>query len=140
MQNLIQSIPDAHGIFHLDLTDDICISINGSAKKNLEQFPKNMTVDETVKLISSFVPEEEGQKAFFRFFCRKTLLSAYKNGNVEISHDTRSYFDDEHIDTARITARLMMNPATNHLECVIYGIDISGEVRRQKEYETYMQE
>lgn len=139
MQTLIQSIPDAHGIFHFDLTRDICLSINGSSKV-LEEFPTQANVDSIVQTIASFVPESEGQKSFFQHFCRNSLIHAYQNGRVQLVRETDSYFDDGSIRHARITARLLMNPSTDHLECIIYGMDISEEVREKEEHEQNMKE
>lgn len=139
MQTLIQSIPDAHGIFHFDLTKDICLSINGSSKV-LEGFPTEANVDSVVRTIASFVPNPEEQEPFFQAFCRDSLIHAYQNGRVQVVRETDSHFDDGSIRHARITARLIMNPSTNHLECIIYGMDISEEIREKKEHELHMEE
>lgn len=139
MHTLIQSIPDAQGIFHLDLTDNICLSING-ASKTVEDMEQKTTVDVLVKNVGSFVPDEVGKQEFFDFFCRDSLIKAYQNGKVQISKETDSYFDDGSIRSARITARLIMNPATEHLECVIYGMDITEEKQEKLEYEAHIKE
>lgn len=139
MKTLINSIPDAQGIFHLDVTQDICLSINGISN-NAQNMTQRSTVDKTVQAIASFVPKEEDRQEFFNFFCRDALIENYEKGNVQISKETDSYYDDRSIRSARVTARLLMNPTTNHLECVIYGMDISEEVRERTEYQRHMQE
>lgn len=126
MQILLASIPEAQGIFYLDITSDRCLSINGAAK-NVETMEQNNTVDELVRQIASFVPDEKGKKDFFQTFCRDSLLAAYRAGEVEIRKETESYFDDGSIRECCITARFFMNPSTGHQECVIYGMDVSEE-------------
>ena len=49
MQTLLSSIPEAQGIFHLDITSDECLSINGAAK-SVETIDHKTTVDELVHL------------------------------------------------------------------------------------------
>lgn len=139
MSTLLQSIPEAQGIFHFDITDDQCLSINGSSK-TLENFDDGASVDHVVQMIASFVPDKKGQEEFMTTFCRNALASAYKKGEVQIVKETDSYFDDGSIRSARITARLLMNPATDHLECIIYGMDISGEIEEKKLYEQNLRE
>ncbi|MDD6324585.1 MAG: response regulator [Lachnospiraceae bacterium] len=139
MHTLIQSVPDAEGIFHLDLTDDVCLSINGMSK-SVETMEQRLPVDDMVRTIGAFVPDEEGKQEFFRVFCRKALMQAYQNGKVQITKDTDSFFDDGSIRSARITARLLMNPTTEHLECVIYGLDVTEEKRERLLYEAQIRE
>ena len=139
MHTLLQSIPEAQGIFHIDLTEDVCLSINGASRR-VENFGANLSTDELVKDISLFVPEKEEQKQFFDFFCRKALLKAYERGKAEISKETDSFFDDGSVRASRITARLLMNPSTEHLECVIYGMDITEEKKEKLQYEAHMKE
>ena len=139
MQTLISSIPEAQGIFHLDLTSDMCLSING-ASKNVEAMEQRTPVDVLIRQIASFVPDKKGQEEFFTFFCRSALLTAYAKGNAEISKKTESYFDDGTIRSACITARFFMNPSTDHLECVLYGMDISAGKEERIRYEKHLTE
>lgn len=139
MQTLLGAIPEAQGIFHLDITSDECLSINGSSK-NLEEMNHKTTVDDLVGQIASFVPDEKGKAEFFHFFNREALLKAYQKGKAEIKKETESYFDDGSIRTACITARFFMNPSTDHLECVIYGMDITEEKMEHLAYERHLKE
>ncbi len=139
MEMLLKSIPEAQGIFHLDVTADTCLSINGSSQ-SARTMTKRGSIDMTVRSIASFIPREEDRVEFFDFFCRDALIENYEKGNVQISKETDSYFDDRSIRKARITARLLLNPTTEHLECVIYGMDISEKIRERVAYENYMQE
>ena len=139
MQALLGTIPEAQGIFHLDITSDECLSINGSSK-NLDTMERKTTVDELVRQIAAFIPDEKGKEEFFHFFNREALRNAYKKGKVEIKKETDSYFDDGSIRSACITARFFMNPTTEHLECVIYGMDITEEKKELLAYEKHMKE
>lgn len=139
MQTLLTSIPEAQGIFHLDITSDECLSINGAAK-SVETMEHRTTVDELVQQVASFVPDVKGKKEFFQTFCRNSLLAAYNAGEVEIKKETESYFDDGSIREACITARFFMNPSTEHLECMIYGMDISEEKKERMRYERHLNE
>lgn len=139
MQTLLSSIPEAQGIFHLDVTSDECLSINGAAK-SVESIENRTTVDELVSHVASFVPDKKGKKEFFRTFCRDSLLAAYRAGHAEIKKETESYFDDGSIREACITARFFMNPSTEHLECMIYGMDVSEERKERMRFEKHLNE
>ncbi len=134
LRMLLTSIPNAQGIFHLDLTRDSVISINGSSKEVLGM-DGLVQVDELIQSVASYVPDERDKNAFFRTFCRDSLETAYKEGKTELSRETLSYFDDGSIRPARITARIMVNPRNNHLECLLYGMDISAEWKERKKAE-----
>ncbi len=131
---LLASIPHAQGIFHMDLTEDLVISVNGSASTAIEM-RKLSKVNEVIKAVSQCVPGKEGALDFYHIFCKESLLKAYENGKTELVKDTDSYFDDGSIRPARITARLIINPDNNHLECIVYGLDVSAEVQARREYE-----
>ena len=134
IHTLMKSIPEAQGIFHLDLTDNICLSING-ASENVSKMRKRTSVDELVRQVAAFIPDSKGKEEFFQFFCRDALFYAYEKGKAQVSKETTSFFDDGSIRSARIVARLMMNPMTNHLECVMYGLDITKEKEKKLRYE-----
>ncbi len=131
---LLASIHHAQGIFHMDLTEDLVISVNGSASTAIEM-RKLSKVNEVIKAVSECVPGKEGALDFYHIFCKESLLKAYENGKTELVKDTDSYFDDGSIRPARITARLIINPDNNHLECIVYGLDVSAEVQARREYE-----
>lgn len=139
MQTLVHSVPEAQGIFHLDITQDECISINGAAK-SVDTMKRKTTVDELVAQVAAFVPDEKGKAEFRQFFSRKSLLEAYRKGKAEIKKETDSYFDDGSIRSACITARFFMNPSTEHLECVLYGMDITEEKKERMKYEKHLEE
>ena len=139
MQTLLSSIPEAQGILHLDITGNKCLSINGAAK-NVGTMKHRLTVNELVQQIASFVPDEREKKEFFQTFCRDSLLAAYRAGQAEIRKETESYFDDGSVREACTTARFFMNPSTGHLECMIYGMDVSEEKRERIRYEKDLNE
>ncbi len=126
IKSILELIPEGQGVFHVDVTDDKWLSSGGNAQ-NARNMQNVKNVDELIRMIASFVPEEEGQKQFFDTFCRKSLMDAHANGKFQIIKETKSYYDDGSIRWARITAHLIVNPSTGHLESVIYGVDISKE-------------
>lgn len=134
LRMLLSSIPNAQGIFHLDITRDSVISINGSSKEVMEMNGL-VQIDELIQAVASYVPDDRNKKAFYRTFCKESLEKAYKDGKAELSRETLSYFDDGGIRPARITARIMVNPQNEHLECLLYGMDISAEWKERKKSE-----
>lgn len=130
MKILVQSIPDAQGIFRFNLTDDKWLSSMGASGyiSQLQNFPN---VDVGIKSIADYIPITEMRENFIQTFCRENLIKTYNSGVPQIVKEVRSYYDDGSIRWARMTARLNMNPLTGKLECIIYGMDISGE----KEYQ-----
>lgn len=134
VQTLIAAIPYAQGIFHVDLTKDTIISIDGISAE-LAKMDGLSDVDTLIRTITTYIPEKENPEAFYQFFCRANLFLAYEGGKTEISKETLSYFDDGSIRPIRMTARFLVNPESNHLECIIYGIDISAEWKENKYFE-----
>jgi len=136
IQRLISSIPNAEGIFKLDLTEDKVLEISGIASGVVEEtLGKN--VDMLVRNISNYVPYLEGKQAVYEYFCHEALLRAYEEGKVEISKETEFYFSDKHVRIAKISARLLVNPKTDHLECIIFGRDITQE-KMEKETQFHL--
>ncbi len=140
MKLLLQSIPEAQGILHFDLTADVCLSLNGAAKKNMSTFPKHETVNRTLRHMVSFIPDLAEREAMYEKFSREAMMASYEKGNVEISRDTISYFEDGSIRAARVNARLQMNPTNGHMEAILYGLDISDEVKKKERYEERLRE
>lgn len=132
IQTLIKTVSDAQGIFHLDITDDSVISIEGNSKE-IHKMSDKVSVDRMLHMIAEYVPDEDARKEFQDIFNRKSLIEAYNGGRVEVLHETDSYFDDGSVRPARVTARLIMNPGNNHLECIIYGMDISYEKMKEND-------
>ncbi len=140
MKLLLQSIPEAQGILHFDLTADVCLSLNGAAKKNMSTFPKHETVNRTLRHMVSFIPDLAEREAMYEKFSREAMMASYEKGNVEISRDTISYFEDGSIRAARVNARLQMNPTNGHMEAILYGLDISDELKKKECYEVRLRE
>ncbi|MDO4522244.1 MAG: EAL domain-containing protein [Eubacteriales bacterium] len=131
ISSILKSIPEEQGVFHVDVTADLWFSSGGNAQ-NARMLQDIRDVDTLIRRISSFVPDQEGKERFFKTFCRAAMLQAYDQGHREIRLDTLSYYDDGSIRWSRITAKLIFNPESRHLESVIYGIDISKEKEREK--------
>lgn len=135
MRTLINSIPEAQGIMHFDLTDNVCISVNGSATNNLKTVKENVPVNVTLEQTFSFIPDDQARAETFKTFNRDALIAAYENGTVELSREVQSYFDDGTIRWARITARIILNPQSDHIESILYGMDISEEIEQRQAFE-----
>ncbi len=140
MKLLLQSIPEAQGIFHFDLTDDICLSHHGAAQKNMSTFPIRASVNVTLKHMVSFIPDPTERKDVYKLFTREAMLDSYAKGNVQISRDTESFFDDGSVRPARLVVRLLANPSNGHLEAILYGLDITDEAREKEMYRTRLSE
>ncbi len=139
MKTLLNSIPEAQGVMHFDLTEDRCISVNGAAVNNLKSIETNVKVDTTLEQTFSFIPDMPAREGMRAVFNRESLVQAYREGHVEIAREVQSYFDDGSVRWARVTARIIQNPTSNHLECIFYGMDISEEVDRRRSYEEHNQ-
>lgn len=123
---LLSSIPEAQGVFHLNLTQDQVLTMTGTSS-NVEPLKTLLQVDALVESVASFIPDNAMRQ---RFRC-KPLQQAYRNGKSELQQELLSYYDDKSIRWTRMTARLIANPNTGDLEAILYGMDIS----REKNYE-----
>lgn len=132
VKDILANIPDGQGVFHVDLTTDTWMSSDGHAQ-NARDMQDMDNVDALIRQIGSFVPEPAGQEKFFNVFCRQALLDAYADGHFQVILETDSYYDDGKIRWSRIIANLIENPSNGHLECIIYGVDISDEKIRLEE-------
>lgn len=135
VQTLLDSIPEAQGVMHFDLTENRCITVNGAATNNLKSVEVDVEVDTTLGQVFSFIPDVDERKTANEVFNRNALIKAYQEGRVEISREVESYFEDGSVRWARVSARIILNPANDHLECIFYGMDISDEVERRRGYE-----
>ena len=136
---LLSSFPDAAGIFHMDITDDCVLSVNGSSESVKEE-PHFDSVDDMVRWTADFVPGKEEGDAFFEYCNRDAMLRAYEAGETELVKEVMSYFDDGSIRPARITCRMITNPNNDHLECVMFGMDISKECAERERHMLMMEE
>ncbi len=132
VRTLRMAVNDAQGIFHIDLTDDKVISVNG-ASNAVDRMQHDKSVDELMNDIAGYIPQEDERGAFLEMFNRRALTDAYDSGKAEIHHENDSYFDDGSVRPSRVTARFIMNPKTDHLECIIYGTDISYERIKERD-------
>ena len=126
MKKLVDSIPEAQGIFHINLTKDMWLSSNG-VSAIVEELRQTTNVNALVESLSSYIPDEIIRKRVYHDLCRESLLDAFSKGRTEIPEEAPSYYDDGSIRWSRITARLIMNPSTGDVEGIIYGMDISEE-------------
>lgn len=123
---LLSSIPEAQGVFHLNLTQDQVLTMTGTSS-NVEPLKTLLQVDALVENVASFIPDNAMRQQFLQRFRRKPLQQAYRNGKSELQQELLSYYDDKSIRWTRMTARLIANPNTGDLEAILYGMDISRE-------------
>lgn len=136
---LVQSMPNALGIFHMDVTDDVCLSVGGEASAAPAKF-KDYTIDHVVEDLEHFITNKNEKAEFVSHFSKEALLKAYHNGTVQFEQEVRAKYDDSGSKFARLAARLILNPTNDHIECVIYGIDITEEVMRKKNHDAFIRE
>ncbi len=139
VKNLIASIPNAQGIFHMDITEDSVLSINGCSKEIIKMQGLEH-VNDLIRNIASYIPVKDEQDFFVAQFNRDHLIHEHEKGKTELSLETSSYFDDKSIRDIRMTARLITNPKNNHLECIVFGLDISEEKQEHEKQDKLLRE
>ena len=139
MRSILEHIPEGQGVFHMDLTADKWLSSGGNAK-NARDIQNIKDVNTLIRQIGSFVPDEEGQRVFFNTFSREAQMQAYAVNKRQIVLETESYYDDRSIRWSRITVHLIDNPNNNHVESILYGVDISKEKTHIEELQRERQE
>ena len=131
LQTLIRSIPTAIDIFYMDIAGDVCLKACGSAEKDEKEF-YGCHINDVVENMALHITDEAERGEFLHDFRRSALINAYESGHVQLDKVVRADFSASgEIRYTRITVRLMLNPSTEHLECVIYSIDINDEVQEK---------
>lgn len=138
-RTLIQSLTHAQGLFHLDVTDDRCMSAGGISR-NVQEFSEGQTIQDMISIASEFIPDPAEKADYLRTFCRSSMLAAFEMSQVQIDREYSLYYDDGSLRCTRISARLSLNPANEHLECILYGLDISAEKTQQIKHEQQLRE
>lgn len=80
---LLSSIPEAQGVFHLNLTQDQVLTMTGTSS-NVEPLKTLLQVDALVESVASFIPDNAMRQQFLQRFRRKPLQQAYRNGKSEL--------------------------------------------------------
>ena len=133
-RTLMQFIPHAQGFFHFDVTNDTCLTIGGISKYS-HGLPQNLSIDELLSEAGKYIPDSQERAEYVDVFSRRSFIAAHENGDVQLTREFRFIFDDDTVKYARVTARLSVNPANGHLECIIYGIDVNEEKQEALKYE-----
>ncbi len=139
MAVLLSSFPDAAGIFHMDITDDCVLSLNGASDSVKEDLHFE-SMDEMVRWTAAFIPGQEEREEFFEYFNRDAIFRAHEMGENELVKEVMTYFDDGSIHPSRITCRMIVNPNNDHLECVMFGMDITKECAEREKHTLMMEE
>lgn len=139
IQTLFSSLPEAMGIFYVDIDDDCILLANGSSEKMLN-INRKCTIDDLVRWVGDFIAHEDEKAGFEEYFKRDSLIKAYQLGKTELVKEVSAYYDDGNILQSKVVFRLFLNPKNNHLEGVFYGIDISKEWNEKKVHEDNLKE
>ncbi len=115
IQNLKRWNSNQKDFYHLDLTSDILLS------------NKDWDVETTLHHIARYMPNLKEVKNFYQCFSKERMMKQFEQGNNEITKEMLAYFEDDSIRPVRYLAHLLKNPKNNHLECILYGMDISLE-------------
>ncbi|MDO4647107.1 MAG: histidine kinase [Eubacteriales bacterium] len=132
ISEIFRAIPEAQGIFYMNLSQNKVLMINGiaTAVKILQNETK---ADALLKDISNYIPDEEHREKFREIYNIDVLTEHCRQNIPEVIMESQSYFSDGSIKWARLTGRLMTNPVSGDYECVFYGIDIDDEYRYRKQ-------
>ncbi len=112
--------------YHLDLTADCLIGEK-----------KDVNIENTLHQITRYFPNLQEVKSFYRCFSRGQMLKMFEEGKSEISKEVLAYFEDESIRPVRYSVQFKKNSKNNHVECILYGMDISAE---KEQYEQNLKE
>lgn len=124
LNSLIGSISHAAGYFHLDITDDKILKTGGTSAI-VDTLKSDCTIDAFVRDTAQYIPKEQDRQDFIDAFCRNSMLENYNAGQVEITRISRCYYDDNIARISKYVVRLLINPSNNHLEGLLYGVDIT---------------
>lgn len=136
MEKLLASIPNAQGIFRLNLTRNSCFGTGGDCDK-VEAISRSQTADTLVRSVSVNIVSEKARQEFISTFCVEALKTAYRSGKREICYETEFWITPERTEWSRMTARIMVNPVTGDWECILYGMDISHEKNLQSRMDLF---
>ncbi len=124
MKNIFASVPEAQGIFYMNLTKNTVESVNGVSAA-VDKLRDENTAEMLLKSIGMYIPDDDARDEFNALYNREALIALEKTGKTELIMESRSYFDDGSIRWAKLTAKLLTNPLTGDLECIFHGIDIT---------------
>lgn len=134
---LKDSIPNTDVVFHLDLTDNAVLGVDGEdgyiegLKSWMASRQESTTVDSIVEILSCNIPKQVSRIAYLKDFACASLIRHYEEGKMSFEREMECFRDDE-IIPYRACVRYMMNPINGHLEAVIYGVDLSQEKLAQE--------
>ncbi len=131
-QMIFNSIPEAQGIFYMNLTKNTVLRVEGVATA-ISHLRNEETADQLLHGIASYIPEKAYRDRFAEVVNRISLLNALEEGKDNFSIEVPSYFSDGSVRWARISVRLMRNPVSGDAECIAYGIDVDTEIRYREQ-------
>jgi len=136
---LMSSVGEAQMIFGIDVTTDSVVLTGGTSKK-VKNIMIGTNLDTMLTMVSRYIAGGCNEDEFKSIFNKEALIRANKEGKNQVIKDLDALFNDGSIRPARVIARLFVNPKNNHLECVLYGIDITLEENFVKKLEKAFEE
>ncbi len=134
MKTIVEMLPNQQMIYHVDVTDDILL--NASGKSELQHpHKKGTSMDVLANYIASLAKNETAKKALYETLNRASILQAFENGTYQYSRDYVRNEDLSQPADFRVSVNLIRNPITNHIDCLIYGVDILSETKHYATHE-----
>ncbi len=125
VKNIVEALPNQRCVFHLDITEDRMISVSGHSKR-FDDIAIGTPVDTLIDSIAARVVDEPRRAVFGEWFNRSALLEAFAQGRFQFSQEFTMHCDT-YSRRLRVTANLIRNRGNNHIECLLYGLDVSRE-------------
>ena len=107
---------------------------------NAQKFIEGQTIEEMTATAAKFIPDPAEKADYLSSFSREAMLRAFEESRVQIDKEYRMFYDDNSLRYSRVSARLSSNPANEHLECILYGLDINEEKQNAIDHERKLRE
>lgn len=125
-------IPEVQWVFRLNLTQNLCISVNGS-KDIVNSFNNIQNVDQLLEQLSRKVVNEDLRQRFRIHYNRGHLLQLHKESKQAESMEIQCHLANQSIHWLRISLRMGENPDTGDVEAFLYGLDVQDIFERGEE-------
>lgn len=130
---IFNSLENAKSVFHIDIDSNKVLnySLTPGEYGNLN----TMTAKQLIANGARFIPKNEDKIEFIRIFSPEYLHETYAKGKLSLSLDTEWEVAPNVVRDTRFMAQLLINPINNHLECVIFSLDTTDEMKMKREME-----
>lgn len=128
---ILHSIENAKSVFHVDIDADKVLTYS-LAQGNYGNVSK-MTASQLLYNGTRFIPKAEDKEKFMKMFSKENFHETYAKGKMTVSMDTEWTLDSKEVRDARFTAQMLLNPINSHLECVLFSLDTTEEMKLKRE-------